>query len=104
MFLLQFLHVCIWSRATSELYFPQPNFTDASDKIAYEGENELYLYGMLTEGVKTNLGKIQSNVGTGEEAERSTSPVRGPWDPTQGDDRQLDGRPHPVVRHFRGVI
>ena len=43
-------------------------------------------------------------MGTGEEAERSTSPVKGPWDPTQGDDRRLDGRPHPVVRLFRRVI
>ena len=37
-------------------------------------------------------------------AERSSSPARVPWDPTQGDGRQPDGRPHPVVSESMRVM
>ena len=55
---------------------------------------------------KLNLGTMRRNVATGVKAERSSSPARVPWDPTQGDDRQLDGRLHPAVAvsHSKRVI
>ena len=53
---------------------------------------------------KLNLGTMRRNVATGVKAERSSSPARVPWDPTQGDDRHLDGRPHPVVSFSKRVI
>ena len=96
MFLLQYLHVSGLERNWNFICHNQSSQM-LMIKLQMRRERTLSKLWQRVGWQKLNLGTIRRNVETGVKAEISSSPAMVPWDPTQGDDRQLDGRLHPAV-------